>query len=175
MAFKNSAGGCGIAGETLNPTQDSYVDQGGPTTTFGTASTIRVRSRAGQNRRALVQFSLPAVPAGCSLVGASLRLWDETPYSGRVIEVHRNSAAWTEAAVNWNNQPGVTGTAVTATSPGDSAWMQWDVTDHVEAMYSGTNDGFGLRDQTEDGPNREQQFNSLDDGSDAPQLVLQFG
>jgi hypothetical protein len=53
--------------------------------------------------------------------------------------------------------------------------MQWDVTTQVQGMYSGSNNGFSVRDQTEDGPGVEQQFESREAGVDLPELVVTFG
>ena len=54
--------------------------------------------------------------------------------------------------------------------------MDWGVTSHVQAMYSGTNTGFLIRDATENGPGADQAFNSREKGADnPPQLVITFG
>ena len=56
------------------------------TTTEPTRSS---RSRNGnRNRRAFVRFTLPAIPSGCSVAYAKLRLYDSAPIAGRTINVH---------------------------------------------------------------------------------------
>jgi len=174
IAFQNTAGGCSLPGpQTLSASADSWVDENSPTTNNGTASTFRVTSRnAARNTRALVQYALPTVPSGCNLTDAKLRLNNRTPASGRTLEVLRNSASWTETGVNWNNQPATTGTAATATTPSSPSFMEWDVTSQVQSMYAGTNDGFLVRDQTENGANLAQVFDSREASSNRPELVL---
>ena len=42
--------------------------------------------------------------------------------------------------------------------------MQWNVLTQVQAMYSGSNYGFKIKDQTENGSGFEQQFDSDEAG-----------
>ena len=46
---------------------------------------------------------------------------------------------------------------------------------HVQAIYSGSNYGFMVRDQTENGPSVEQQFDSRESGGQLPQLIVDLG
>ena len=167
LAFKNTGGGCSLpSSQTLSASADSWNDQASPATNNGTDSVLKVTSKTpSQNTRALAQFSLPTVPAGCTVTGATLRLYNKSPISGRTLEVVRNTAAWTETGVTWTNQPGTTGTPATAATPAAAGWMQWNVLSHVQAMYSGSNYGFKVRDQTENGPSVEQQFDSRESGA----------
>jgi len=106
---------------------------------------------------------------------ATLRLYASTVEAARTINVTRNTASWAQGTVNWSNQPGTTGTAVSATMPGADAWVEWNVLAHVQAMYSGSNYGFAVRDATEGDPgDYEQQFDSSE-GTNVPQLVLTLG
>jgi hypothetical protein len=78
--------------------------------------------------------------------------------------------------VNWSSQPTTTGTAATAASPSSATYVNWNVASQVEAMYSGANTGFLIRDSVENGPGMDQAFNSREKGADnPPQLVIQFG
>ena len=109
------------------------------------------------------------------MTGATLRFYNKSPIPGRTLEALANSAAWTENGVTWANQPGTIGSASTAATPVLAGWMQWDVTTQVQGMYSGSNNGFKVRDQTENGPSIEQQFDSRESGTNLPQLVVDFG
>jgi hypothetical protein len=177
MAFKNTGGGCSVGGsQTVTASADAWLNQASPTANNGADSVLKVTSKTGNsNTRGILQFNLPSVPAGCSYQGATLRVYNKSPVGPRTIEVLRNNAAWTEAVVNWNNQPGTTGTAATATTPGSAGWMQWDVSSQVQSMYSGSNYGFGVRDQTEDSGSWEQQFESKESGANLPELVVSYG
>jgi hypothetical protein len=69
-------------------------------------------------------------------------------------------------------QPHTTGPAAAATS--GHGYREWNVTSHVQAMYSGSNHGFLIRDAVE-GHDAEQQFHCREKGENPPQLVLRFG
>ena len=177
LALANTAGGCSQFGsQTVTASADSWVDQGGPGSNFGSDSVLKVNSKGpSNNMRALVQFNLPSLPSGCSLTGATLRLYNKSPVSGRTLAAYANAAAWTQNGVTWANQPATTGSASTAATAGSAGWMQWDVMTQVQGMYSGSNNGFKVQDQTENGAGFEQQLESLESGTNLPELVLTFG
>jgi hypothetical protein len=172
--WTSSATVCSNPGpQTVNPNIDSYVREDSATTNFGTATTVFVRSGSGARRRTFVRFNLPATPSGCSLTAATLRLFTTTAAAGRTLQVFRSAAAWTETGITWNLQPGTTGTAVTAAS--GAGWIQWNVLTHANALYSGTNNGFTLRDASETTGSASQTFSSREAASNKPELVLTFG
>jgi hypothetical protein len=103
---------------------------------------------------------------------ATLRLFAASPSSSqRTLEVFRLDGSWTESAVTWDNAPGTIGDSVTTTS--GSGYREWDVATLVQAMYSGTNNGFLIKDATE-GEDSEQQFHAREKEENVPQLVLTF-
>lgn len=178
LALANTAGGCSVVGgsQTVTASADSWIDQAAPTTNKGADSVMKVTTKSPNlNTRAMVQYNLPSLPSGCSVTGATLRIYNKSPISGRTLEAYANGAAWTENGVTWNNQPATTGSASTAATPNSAGWMQWDVTTQVQGMYSGSNNGFKVRDQTENGPGTEQQFESIESGANVPELVVTFG
>lgn len=172
-----NAGSCSSPGAaTVQASADTLVYQGLPTSNFGTVSDLFVRSSSNDNARTLVRFNLPALPSGCSVTGATLRLFSTSAVNGRTIEAYRAAASWTETGATWNNQPGTTGAA--ANSASGTGWRTWDVASHVQAMYSGANDGFVLRDQTENAAANPQQTYQAREGtpnSQDPELVITFG
>lgn len=171
---------CVPGSQTVVSNADSWVNQASPTVGNGSDSNLKVVSKSGsQNARALVNFALPTIPSGCSLTSATLRLNNKSPVSSRTIQALRINASWTEAGVNWNNQPATTGTAATATTPASAGLMNWTVTSQVQAMYTaGASNGFLLRDATEDNTGgAEQQFDSRESGTAAlrPRLIVGWG
>ena len=144
------------------------------TSNNGTDSSAKVDSKSGDNARALFRFELPAIPAGCSVTGAQLRLFAGSATDGRTLQALQIAAPWTESAVTWGNQPATTGTAATVAS--GSGWREWVVTTQLQAMYIGANHGFLIRDAAEDGSGFEQQFHTREKAPDnPPQLVITFG
>ncbi len=178
-SFTTASSFCTAPGpETVGSSRDAEVRQGNPGTNYGGLATFSTRSSAlvlvQSNIRSVVAFSLPAIPTGCTLSSAKLRLNASHATGGRTIEAFRAAASWTETGVTWNNQPEATGSGATATS--STGWMEWTVTPQVQAMYQGTNNGFVLRDSAE-GALLEAtvQWSSKEAASNDPELVLTFG
>ena len=169
--FTAAASFCGT--QTVTASEDARVHQGNPASNYGNDPALQVRSAFLSNRRTLVTFALPAIPPGCTLTSATLRLFATSAAGGRTIDVYRANAAWSEAAVTWVTQPGTTGPAVGA--PSGSGWVQWNVTGHVSAMYAGSNFGFVVRDRTENSFSSQQQnYRSSEAGQTSPELVVTF-
>ena len=121
----------------------------------------------------LVRFALPAaIPEGCRVGSASLRLFAASATQGRVLHASQVATAWSESAVTWNTQPQTAGApAATASGAGTRVW---DVTAQVQAMYdSAALHGFLIRDAAENG-DAEQSFHSREKGESAPVLTVVF-
>jgi len=175
----SDGGGCPNSGsQLLTPVADTYVDENAPTANFGGGANLLVRSRFNnRNQRALVRFNLPSIPSGCSLKGASLKLFASVFDPGRTIDVYRAGGAWAEGTVNWNTAPATAGAATSRASAAGN--LYWDTTAQVQAMYSGTNDGFVVRDQTESapGPGAQQTYQAREGTPDTqdPELRVSWG
>lgn len=158
---------------TLGSGRDAWV-LSSSSSNNGSDSVLKVESKTGDNARALVRFELPALPEGCTVTDASLRLFAGSSTNGRTLQAIQVTAPWTESGVTWSNQPASGGPAATVAS--GSGWRQWSVAAQVNAMYAGANHGFLIRDAAENGGGHEQGFNSREKGSDnPPQLVITFG
>jgi hypothetical protein len=156
---------CTSASEsTVTAASDSWVDQANPTQTGGGVDNYLVLTpQGGAIRRTFVRFAMPTVPAGCDVTLATLRLYADGPTNNRTLGVHRADPAapvWTEAGLNWNNQPAQAGTPATLLTPSGSGYLSWTVTELVRDIYSTSNNGFVVRDQSEGGAGAWQQFQS---------------
>ena len=181
IAFKSRpyvSGGCSSPGtQTITANADSYVRQDSAGTNFGTATTLSVMSQnANRNRRAFVRFNLPAVPAGCSVAFAKLRLNASASSAGRTLNAQTPSAAWTESGAGglaWTNQPAVTGNIQSTVAA--TGYVEWAVTDQVRSHYT-NNYGFRISDavESESGTARTQTYSSREAGSNNPQLLITF-
>lgn len=177
----DSPASCAPATVTISADADSYVDEAGGNTNFGTQTSLKVKApllgaldiNLGGDRRALARFTLPKRQL-CTVTLAKLRLYASSATSGRTLEARRVTQAWTEAAVTWNNQPTTTATAAATTASGSAAgYREWTVTSQVGSMYTGTNNGFLIADIS--GLSLlapEQLFNSREAAANQPQLVL---
>jgi hypothetical protein len=156
--------------------RDAWVLQSSPDDTKGGDSVLEVDARDGANARALAGFALPVIPKGCQVKSATLRLYSGAYTEGRILQALRLGGSWDEGGVSWSNQPATTGAAASAPSRSTPGYVEWSVTSQVQAMYTGTNTGFLIRDANENGPGFEQSFNSREKGSEKPpELVITFG
>lgn len=171
-SFQAAASFCTPGSVVLSANADSYIDQDNLTTNYGTGTDLYVgRTGVPKNRRALVRFSLPDLGA-CAMTSATLQMYAQLGKTGFTLETYRLDGAWTETGVTWGNQPPITGSAATAQSgPG---WRSWNVTDHVAAMYAGTNHGLIVRDSVESSGNEEQLFASRETAL-GPVLTVNYG
>ena len=98
---------------TLAPSADGYLKQSSPTENNGTTSEMIVNEKAASTDsfRTIYAFNLSAIPAGETIVSATLRLYVRQS-SATPVNVHRITGAWTESTVNWSN----TGTLFQATA-----------------------------------------------------------
>ena len=171
-----STGACAPGSSTvLAASADAWIDQANPSVNNGSDSALYVASQSGsRNRRALVKFTLPTVPTSCSLSSVILTLYNQSPGSGRTIDVFRANAAWVESTVRWTGAPGTTGTAVGSVTPGSAGLQSWDVTTHAIAQYMGPNNGFILRDRTESASSAATQNYRSRDATPSPSLTVNW-
>jgi hypothetical protein len=190
LALKNTAGGSSqfstLAGTNAG---DSWVNQASPSANLGGDSVLKVTSKSGNsNTRALIQFTLPTAPSGFTRKHSAMYLRDSSSASGRTIQAFRAGpcaagsvppcqSPWSEGGVTWANQPPTAGTAATAVTVNADGYLGWEVTSLVDAMYTGSNFGFILRDEIDDNPGGpEQQFTSEEGSADQiPRLDVTFG
>ena len=164
---------CTVSTQTLGANADAWILQSSAGQNYGTDSVLKVDTKSASNARALVRFNLPAIPAGCTVTSAKLRLHASSYKAGRQLRAFRLNAAWTEGGVRWNNQPGTSGAAATTTS--GAGYREWIVTSQVQSMYSDGNFGFLIRDETENATGFEQALDSREKKETPPRLVITFG
>ncbi|TAH38241.1 MAG: DNRLRE domain-containing protein [Planctomycetota bacterium] len=145
---------------TLNPTQDSFVRDINPDSSFGTQDLWFGRGEFWGlgNIRTLVQFNLSGLPTDPLLVRSArfsaYQYATEQAAGGIDCELHAVTAPWTEAIVTWNNQPGYDPRAWSRAEAGDifhTGWVSWDATAIVREQASGVfpNHGWLFRVQDE--------------------------
>jgi hypothetical protein len=176
MAFRDAL--CSSPGtQTLTASSDSWIDEANPGTNNGGDSTLALQSSSAANRRVMVNFTMPALPAGCAVTDARLRVYNTAPTPGRTLTAASNAASWTEGGVTWSNQPATAGYTATAVTPASEGWMEWPVTGLVGDQYSNAlSFGFRLRDEAEgDATPVAQTLISRESSANQPELVVSFG
>ncbi|MGB2693975.1 MAG: DNRLRE domain-containing protein, partial [Dehalococcoidia bacterium] len=160
------------------PAEDTYVGSDQPTTNYGSDADLIVEGKSNKIRRTFLRFDLSSLPAGSTIVDASLTLCHlGNPEGGAVGHTHELrtvTAAWSQGTVTWNTQPGASGT-VTAqlTVPSNATCVTLTVTDDVQAWASGAwNYGWRLNDQDEASNASRVQYASLEESNAALRPVL---
>jgi chitodextrinase len=149
---------------TLNPTADAHVDEGSPTTNFGTAA-LRVDAGTGVAVESYMLFTVSGL-AG-TLRHATLRLYASSGTADGPA-VYTSSTNWTETGITWATRPTRTATA-TDDKAGISTgtWVDYDVT----TLMTGNGPwSFVLAGISTDGVD----FHSRE-GVNKPQLVITMG
>lgn len=130
--------------ETVRAGFDTWAGSGKPALEHPREKALKIDSSTAY---AFLWLKSPA-PRGATVTRATLTLRAKGASSGsRTISVHRIAAGWKEGRLNWNNKPGVAGTAATASIGGlsDGSAIEIDVTSIVQAWTNGTaNYGFRI-------------------------------
>ncbi len=169
---------------TLTPTADSYIQQGTPTTNYGTATTLltRIDSANSLSRASYVQFNLSALPAG-TVTSAVLQLFGSHDQggSGVTIAAFRGTTTtpWSETQLNWNNASSLVGVNFSATpistrsvSPPPSATYSWDVTAYINERRNAGNTTATVALYPTAANTYRATFNSKEASTNRPQLVV---
>jgi hypothetical protein len=186
---------------TTTAVLDANVRQATPTTNFGATTTYVVSSGVGANQRLYLKFDLtvcnPAIPSTAIVRLATLRLYATViPAACRTLDLFPATAAWTEAAITWNNEPfGATinnpptasrtgsftiGTPAGCTNQATGTYVTGaTVTTDVASFVAGgaTNLGWMIRDDVENSATtRSETFSAkeLATVGQAPQLVVTY-
>jgi len=180
---------------------DAFLMQGQPTTNNGGYAWPHVQSNSGGNERMILKFDISSIPAGSTVIGATLKLktdylenslgrthqayrltqtdWVEgtgsyTPeLSGTCCWTYQQYAtlAWTSAGGTYTTDGGASATVLAAGN-----WMEWTVTDQVQ--YACTNDidaHFLIRDGTENGSAHLVMYKGESTGvTNAPKLEVTY-
>jgi hypothetical protein len=185
---------------TSTAVADSWANQASGNQNNGSGTTMDSRSSSGANRRPYVTFDLtkchPVIAATSTVKLATLRLYVTfVPAVCRTEDIFKVTAAWTEGAITWNNQPfGTTinnpptasrtdaitiGAASCQNTAAGTYVSGWTVTADVQSFVTGasTNNGWMIRDDAEGSAFpltarfRTKNANIL---AQAPQLVVTY-
>ena len=155
---------------------DSQVKEDKPDTNEGTNDRVEVKAQTNKVARVFLQFDLSSIPSTATIDTALVRTLIETPpNASETYEEQRAAAAWGELTITWNNQPGVSGTAVTTqTGTTGGVWNEWGVGADVQDFVDGTatNNGWRIKAQDE-ASNEKTKYHSKEniiDPSLSPQI-----
>ena len=125
------------AGATITASADGYVWDGAPTTSYGSASVLSVKKKAGMKLNRDAYFKFDTASFSGSLAGATLRFYAALSDAGSVATsiYSVSSTGWTESALTWNRRPVLgsrLGTAIVRSTI--YGWFEVDVSGYVKTQ-----------------------------------------
>ncbi|WP_103502887.1 LamG-like jellyroll fold domain-containing protein [Streptomyces sp. SM14] len=162
---------------TLQPAADTYVNQGAPSATYGTSTSLAVRGTSGYET--YLRYELPNAPSGTVLKAAALRVRTTSQdYAGSedthtVVPV---TSAWTEAGTSWNSRPTVDGSTVLGTVPaGTAPNTHYSVSLSTPALAGSLGSEVNLAVTSDGADNLWFWSREVSNADNRPQLLLTFG
>ena len=105
--------------QTVRPSEDTYANEGAPSTRFGTSSSLSSRGSLGAV--SYLKLAIPAAPAGKTLRSAVLRLrttGDAGAGSTSTHPVRLVTGSWSETGTTWSNRPALSSTVLGTVAAG---------------------------------------------------------
>lgn len=138
-----------------NALEDASVDEGSPTTNYGSDDTYDVGRKSGDAERAYTKFNILPIPSGQTIEDANFYIhifWEflEPGESYYISMHHVYEQTWIEEVLTWNNQPcgagfdqssdcNLTSESTVLYSDGDTTiWIRYPAVNSVRKAY---NDG----------------------------------
>ncbi|WP_046776215.1 DNRLRE domain-containing protein [Streptomyces yangpuensis] len=162
---------------TVKTTEDTYINQGAPSTTYGTSTSLAVRG-SGSLYQTYMRFDLPAAPAGQVLKSAALQFKTSTQASAGTadtVSVVPVTGTWSGASTSFNTKPalGATPLGSIAGVPDGSAVHNVGLDTAAVTAVLGSSYSLGL---TSNGSDPLWLWSSESTAAEGtPQLVLTFG
>lgn len=103
---------------TLPATADTWIDYYNQDTNYAADTELQIDPQGSGRNRALLRFDLSSIPAGSTIISATLVLTVNAAQTGHTVNIYRVITDWTETDVTWNQA--TTGTAWTAGGDYDS-------------------------------------------------------
>ncbi|AWZ06191.1 MULTISPECIES: LamG-like jellyroll fold domain-containing protein [unclassified Streptomyces] len=160
----------------VTTTEDTYINQGAPSTAYGTVSSLAVRGTSAYET--YLRFDIPAAPAGQVLKSASLQIKTSTAAGAGTtdtVSVVPVTGTWSGAGTTFKTKPtlGTTPLGSLAGAPDGSAIQNVQLDTAALSSVLGTSYSLGL---TSTGTDPLWIWSSEATAADAaPQLVLTFG
>jgi N-acetylneuraminic acid mutarotase len=172
----SGGGGTPTTGNTLSPTADAFVRNGTfATTNYGTDASLTVKGSNVNNyaRKAYLKFTLSS--STTSITSAKLRVYGLNIDNASTVSLSCygvDTDTWTEGAINFNNSPATGSNLSSASINNQGKYVEFDVTTYVKTQLSGDKIvSLCIKDATNQ--NSTIQFNSKENATNKPQLVIQ--
>lgn len=153
------------------PVVDTYVHSYYPNNTYGTKTTLEIKSAATSNRDAYLKFDLSALS---NISKVELKLYGNYSVASgsATTALYKVASTSWDNSITWNLKPPMGAQLGSATVTFTSVWFTFDVTSYVLEQYNQGNKiiAFGLHNTTES--ESHVKFNSSDNTANKPVLVV---
>lgn len=165
----------------LTPVADAYIHSSRPTNNYGSERLLIAGTGdgTGVHTRSLINFNLSSIPTGAMIQDATLLVY-LADWSGDTSETDIGVAQvyveWTEAEVNWINQPATSWPDFVASTLVDGysrRYYRWDVTSLVQDWVNGMSN-YGLMLVGDESVRAAYFFYSREYGEVPPRLGIQY-
>ncbi|MBT8036274.1 MAG: InlB B-repeat-containing protein [Verrucomicrobiae bacterium] len=189
VTLRALVGGTVVLQDGLNSytgTRDTYINGASTTSNYGTQTTLSIynRSQGSKYRYSFLSYDLSSIPAGSTIVSASLDLVQNNTVANSV-DVYELTGSWTETGATWSNSNGLVGTTSfgTATSPGSAGGAVPTINLNASGIQKiqswldtpSGNHGFGIK-TASGGNNQNIDLRSSEHGTQAhrPKLTITY-
>ncbi len=182
---------------TLQPSKDTYLQEGAPTANYGSLTSLLAASKTSgaMNRRSILEFDISGIPSGVSISGATLSLYSysDSYDGGGGLEAYKLARTdWIEGQAAWNiyktssSWTAVGGDYVTSNPSGanltaGTGWKNFNILAIAQDAYDNSNPVevlIRVKRESYDGYDRRNYFYSKEYSVDAslrPKLVITYG
>ena len=147
---------------TFNPSADSYVSAGSPSTNYGSQTQLRVDGSPVQ--RSYLRFQVEG--SSGTVTRVTLRIFANNASTAGYEIRSVNNNTWVESTIRYNNAPAVGGVFDTSGSFNSGTWTTVDITPYIAGNGTYTLALTALS-------NTSISFASREVGNNAPQLVVE--
>ncbi len=152
--------------------QDTYVDQRKTNLSFGSNSTIQIKSRSSQVKQGLVKFNISGIPAGAKITKATISLYvAKKSGSGNSVAVYEALGNWNRSTT-WNQKPPIASSSEASMSVSKTgSYYNMSVTGLVQDWVNGTEENNGIYVVARNG---EMYFYSGESKKNKPVLTVEY-
>ena len=133
----------------FNTTADTEIREDNPNTNYGTFQELGIGLNTVNNKewQVLMLFDVSAIPSGYYINSATLNidLEGQGCSINCTVNVSRNTAAWSETGVTWNNKPTYVSDVGSYFIGGSFGWKSASITNLVRGWYNGTITNYGIK------------------------------
>jgi chitodextrinase len=150
---------------TLNPSDDSYVQQISPDSNYGTNASLFVKNDPISSRVTFLKFDLTGIPG---ITSAKLRVYGSASWN-TVLSAYESADNWTQSSITWNNKPAAGISVGSVFMNNSNNYYEIDVTSYVIAESGGdVVASFVLQESA----GKYTTLNSNENIANKPQLVI---